>query len=113
MGERRQFPRVPEAFRLQYRMDGELASWVTVETRDLSASGLRFRTEAAMPLRAILRLRIELPGFREPVELKGHVVWSEMKSNGSSEHGVELVDVTERQRLAIDTLVGFLKRKIA
>jgi c-di-GMP-binding flagellar brake protein YcgR len=111
--ERREFPRVREPFRVEYRCLTDLG--VTrrpVTTVNLSAGGLRLRSSDALEVDTLLEIAIKLPGAREPILLRGRVVWCELAASGVSELGVEFYDVTMEQRIQLDTLVHFMRRRV-
>ena len=109
--DRRRFPRVPEAFRVQYRIFGDLEeSWHAVTTLNLSAGGIRFRGADPLEIGTPITLRVQLPGAAQPMTLRGQVVWSQMQASGVTESGVEFVDVRPEQRARIDQVVSFLDR---
>ncbi len=111
--ERRQFPRVPEPFSVQYRVAGEVGSWHTVTVINLSAGGLRFRT-AEEPLAGgtALQIKVVLPGFREQVSVSALVAWSQLLASGVTEVGVEFQHLDMKTQILLDRLVGFLKKSV-
>ena len=57
--------------------------------RDLARGGARFLSECPPPRGTFLRLRIRLPGERDPIEARGRVEWS-LVSHGRVHHvGIE------------------------
>ena len=72
--ERRKFPRIQLNIPLQLNLGEE-----TISSRisDISTSGIRFRTPAALPLMSRVQLAIQLPtGSGAPLALSGVVVRS-------------------------------------
>jgi c-di-GMP-binding flagellar brake protein YcgR len=110
--ERRRFPRVPEPFSVQYRLSGDISSWCTAATVDLSACGIRMRVEEPIEHGTLLRLKVILPGLPEPMELRGLVIWTLVRDAGTIECGIEFADVTLKQQVIIDRMVGFLKKRV-
>ena len=111
--ERRQFPRIPEPFSVQYRVSGEVGSWHTVTVINLSAGGLRFRSaEEPLATGAALQLKIILPGFRAQMSLSALVAWSQVLASGVTEVGVEFQHIDLKTQLMLDRLVGFLKKSV-
>lgn len=109
--ERRKFYRVPHVFEVRYRLLNELtASWRTVTLVNLSAGGLRFRDSEMLEKEALLDLQLQLPSIREPLHLKGYVVWYQLQASGVNEVGVAFVDVTTQEQLQIDNVVQFLRK---
>ncbi len=111
--ERRWFSRIPHAFDVQYRVFGDLtSSWRSVTTLNLSASGVRVRGEDLLESNALLELKLQLPGLREPVIVQGRVIWSSMQASGVSESGVEFKETNPEQQAQIDSLVQFLRKSV-
>ena len=109
--ERRQFARVSQPFDAHYRLYGELTeSWRTIRTLNISASGMRFRSADLIDEGSVLQIEIMLPCLREPLTLRGRVVWSQTKASGVTESGAEFFDVTPEQGEQIDGLVKFLMK---
>jgi Tfp pilus assembly protein PilZ len=109
--ERRQSRRVFHEFDTRYRYHGDLTqSWSTARTLDLSATGLRFKSEVPMEHGAALELSLQLPGSQEPLVIRGRVMWIKPMANGQTEVGVQFMDLTPTQEAHIDELVGFLTR---
>jgi hypothetical protein len=107
--ERRRFARVTQPFNARYRRYGELSqSWRTIKTLNISASGLRFCDAEMLEPLGILELELTLPSLREPLMLRGQVVWNQTLASGVNEYGVEFVEVSPQQGEQIDLLVKFL-----
>ncbi|MBI4342516.1 MAG: PilZ domain-containing protein [Candidatus Omnitrophica bacterium] len=107
--ERRRFPRVPQSFAAQCRSLGGLSeSWRAVRTVDLSAVGMRVRSDEPFEFWTTLEIRIQVPSLREPLDLRGRVVWSRTPPSGMTEMGIEFVDLGPEQQEQIDELVQFL-----
>lgn len=108
--ERRQFPRIPEAFEVRYRVFGDMAaSWCEVTTINLSAGGLRFRGPEPLDPGTPLELQIQLTGLPQALVLRATIVWNRMQSPGVTEYGAQFVDLTMPQQAQIDRLVLFLR----
>lgn len=111
--ERREFPRAPEAFAVQYRVSGDIAaSWREAMTVNLSAGGLRFRGAESLEPGTPLELKIQITGFQQVLVFRGAVVWSRMQSPGAMEYGVRFLDLTTPQQAQIDRLVSFLRQRV-
>lgn len=108
--ERRRFSRVPLSLTVQCRPFGGFAElWQTVQALDLSAVGMRVRSEEPFGFWTTLETRIQIPSLREPLEVRGRVVWSQTPPTGLMEMGIEFIDVSPEQQEQIDELVQFLK----
>jgi len=109
--ERRAFRRIPQSFVVQYRLFGAFTEgWRSGNAVNVSASGLRMRSEDVFEVGTTLTLHITLPGLRGPLDLLGRVAWSQAQAAGVSESGIEFMDLTSEQQAQIDELVGFLQR---
>jgi len=107
--ERRDFARANQPFESRGRIYGELMeAWRTITTLNISATGMRFRTDDVLPLGTVLEVEISLPCLREPLKVHGQVVWSQAMASGVAEHGAEFIDVSIEQAAQIDELVKFL-----
>ena len=108
--ERRRFQRVPQPFHAKYRLLGELtAGWSEVATMNLSAGGIRFRSEASLEPGALIELQLELPSEASLLIIQGRVIWCQARASGVAESGVEFFDVSPGQQARIDNVVQFLK----
>jgi c-di-GMP-binding flagellar brake protein YcgR len=108
--ERRSFPRVPQPMDARYRPILDMgASWHHMTVVNISAGGVRFRSDEPVEPGSPLELHVQLPGLREPLALKGAAVWSTLQASGVSETGVEFQDVSPEQQLQIDDVVRFLR----
>ena len=111
--ERRRFARASQPFDAHYRLYGELTeSWRTIQTLNISAVGMRFRSADLLELNARLEIEITLPCLREPLTVRGRVIWSQTMGSGVTENGAEFFDVTPEQEEQIDDLVKFLMRGV-
>ena len=109
--EQRQFPRVSQSFDARYRLYGELTeSWRTIRTLNISAIGMRFRSANLIEEGAVLEVEMVLPCLREPLVMRGRVVWSRTMASGVTENGAEFLDMTQEQGKQIDDLVKFLMK---
>lgn len=109
MKERRRDSRLAQPFQARYRLYGELTeSWRTITTVNLSASGLRFRSPNLMEVGQELQLELALPSYREPLTIRGRIIWSQPMASGVVENGAEFVDMTPEQSIQIDGMVKFL-----
>jgi len=109
--ERREFHRIPQEFHAQYRLYGDLmASWSEIVLVNLSAGGMRFRSEDTIPKDTIIEMKLHLPHAHAPLVLHGSVAWSQLQASGVIESGVQFMDVTIEQQAQIDYLVQFLRK---
>lgn len=110
MRERRRFNRVHEPLELFYRGSGQLASsWHKATLVNISAGGLRLRTDESIETGALLELQMKMPGNREQMEIKGLAVWVDMPGAGIIECGIEFSDTNPEKLMQIDAIVEFLR----
>lgn len=109
--ERRQFTRADQPFDARCRVYGEMIeSWRVITTLNISGAGMRFRNDESLPVGTVMELEIALPCLREPLIVRGQVVWSTSVASGVAEHGAEFINVTLAQSEQIDQLVKFLTK---
>jgi c-di-GMP-binding flagellar brake protein YcgR len=107
--ERRRFSRADQPFETRYRLLGELMhGWCAARTLNISAGGIRFRSEEPLERGSMLEIQLKLPSHAEVLVLQGRVSWSKTQASGVTEIGVELLDVTPDQQAQIDAVVQFL-----
>ena len=110
MRERRNFHRILQPIPARYRVKGSLAaSWVSATLVNISASGLRFRSEELLEKGALVEFEAQVPGLRETLCLKGTVVWVSYQASGVIEMGVQFSEATLKQQYQIDNFVSFLR----
>jgi hypothetical protein len=77
-------------------------STYTGVTRDLSLSGLCARFDAAFPFGARVKLRLTVPGGRQPVEVDGEVRWFQPAPEGGKFFGVHFLGLRARDVWALN-----------
>ncbi len=113
MRERRRFSRVQQPLDAQFRLYGELtSSWRSARTLNISANGLRFRSEDTLAPGTAIEIQIPLPGMREPLVVRGMVAWAQMQASGVTESGVEFMELSPDTQAQIDELVRFLSKDV-
>ena len=109
--ERRQSPRLNFAEPVQFRdilKPHEL--YTGAIARDLSASGLRIRSEMVLPKEQRLLLLLSLPGSHRVIRAIARVAWDSDRSFGSgSEAGLQFVGIAPEDQEAI---AGFVERGV-
>jgi len=109
--ERRQFHRAPEELQARCRHCGALeATWRPIVTLDLSAGGMRFKSEDAFEPGSLLEIELPMPHGAERFILRSRLLWTKDRSPREAEHGVEFLGVTETEQLQLDALVDFLRK---
>lgn len=110
-GERRDFSRVPVPFRVRYRLYRELGeSWRQIATVNISAGGMRVRSEEPLEVGGRLEVQITLSSAATPLTVQGCVVWSRSLGAGVNEIGVQFTDLTPVQQEQVDGIVLFLMK---
>ena len=113
MSERRSSPRIPHAFDGQFRRSGGFTElWNPMSVMNLSASGMRFRTDCALELATVLDLKLEIPGLPDLLYAQGRVAWTAMPAAGVIEAGVEFLSLSLKQKQAIDQMVLFMRAEV-
>lgn len=110
--ERRRFPRAPQPLEVRYRVGEVESGWHVTTALNVSAGGVRFRSELVIEQGTKLEVRLVMPGLEEPLELLGLVVWSRLQTPEVQELGVEFLNVTPEQQVQIDQVVSFLSRRV-
>ena len=109
--ERRQTPRLNFAEPVQFRnvlKPHELYSGSVA--KDLSAGGIRIRSEAILAKEERLLVQVSLPGSRRLIRAIACVAWDSERSFGSdAEAGLQFVGITPEDREAI---AGFVERGV-
>ncbi len=109
--DKRKFYRTHQPISAQYRVTGDFtAGWHNVRTMNFSAGGVRFKSAAPLEIGVLLDFHVEVPGLKEPLNVKGRVVWSQVQAAGVTENGVEFLDVGPDQQFQLDALVQFFKK---
>ncbi len=109
MTERRKFLRTQQLFQVQYQPRGTIGpAWRDGGMLNLSAGGMRLRSDGELSQGSRLTLRIRLPNMIQQLDLCGSVVWRRTVAAGVNEYGVAFADVSPLQHQQIDELVRFL-----
>jgi hypothetical protein len=94
---------------VQYRFVDGSVTWYPATLLSLGAFGVRLLSDELIKRGEVLSVKIPLPGFSRAFTIRGEVIWCKNRASGSTEAGVEFLDVTIRQQEAIDRLVVFLR----
>ena len=109
--ERRQSPRLNFVEPVQFRnilKPHELYTGAIAQ--DLGASGLRIRSEMALPKEQRLLLQLSLPGSHRVIRAIARVAWDSERSFGSgSEAGLQFIGIAPEDQGAI---AGFVERGV-
>ncbi len=108
--ERRQFRRVPHPIDVRYHTFGWGESWTNATLINLSAGGIRLRSDEPLEPGSQIELRLGLPNAPEPLAVQGRVMWSQALAAGANEHGIEFQGGTPEKQERVDELVRFLSK---
>lgn len=110
--ERRRTPRIARTFVVKYHWDEEgRPTWGLSQTKDLSATGLRFVAERLFPVGSLLDFEIRVSTITEPLKVKGKVVWLKpLPLVSTAEHGVEFVGLDDVTKQILQQAVEFFHR---
>lgn len=95
---------------MRYRLV-ETGSWWASPLQDISRSGARFLSEQAFVAGTMLQFELMLPMLKEPLALKGHVVWQKPATMGLTELGVAFDSLEPAAQQALDQAIAFFLRK--
>ena len=110
--EHRRDPRVTLSLLITFRLSGTTEStWCSGMATDISAGGLRMRTEEQLQVGEQLEFKLLVPVRPEPYLLFGQIVWKREPAPARVEYGVAFVDVTPDKQAEIDALVEFLRKR--
>ena len=91
--------------RVEARLSGRLiapsAEPHSFTTVDISEGGLRFLTDAELPLEALVDLRLTLPGHDHEIEVGGRVVKCEPAENGGHDAASRVVELSAGNRIVL------------
>ncbi len=107
--ERRRAPRIAQTFVVKYHWeeDGQ-PKWGLSQTKDLSATGLRFVADRLFPVGALLDFEIRVSTMTEPLKVKGKVVWVKpLPLIPTAEHGIEFAELDDATKHTVQRAVEF------
>ena len=107
--ESRQFSRAPFPVVAHCRRSDIGEGWSPIAAMNISAVGIGFEIESAVNVGERVQMKIQLPSSPVPLEIFGVVRWQKTKQN-RTQVGVEFIDATPEQQMAIDTVVKFLEK---
>ncbi|MFI5143809.1 MAG: PilZ domain-containing protein [Thermoanaerobaculales bacterium] len=100
----RRFPRIPSENALLVKKVGDEASESLAKTRVLGGGGCMFAHEASLGVGSVVELLISLPS--RVLKARARVVYENAAKPGGVEVGVEFLDVSAEDRLALDALLA-------
>ena len=90
-------------------------SFLKAYTGDVSSGGLFIRTDKALAKEDHFLLRLQLPGFPQPMKIKCKVAWSRKKEEGSEAKpagmGVKFLEMAKQDNLAFQKYLKSLLQK--
>lgn len=102
--EQRRFPRIPSENALLVKKIGDEASEALAKTRVLGGGGCMFTHEASLGVGSIVELLISLRS--RVLKARARVVYENAAKPSGVEVGVEFLDVSAEDRLALDALLA-------
>ena len=106
--ERRRYIRLKTPIPVTYTVP-ETGSIHSAVTKDISADGLRFESEAKdIKVPGIVEMRLDISGAHNPVHIKGKVVWKKkltLEDSAPYDVGVEFTEIEEDNK---NTFLKFL-----
>jgi uncharacterized protein (TIGR02266 family) len=110
---RRAFPRYPASFPVRF---ATVQDFVLEYAANISAGGVFVHTEEPPPLKAVVRIEMELPGGGDPVPARGVVVHrvtpDSAKSRGTMAGiGVQFLDADDKFRDRINAAIDHILKK--
>jgi type IV pilus assembly protein PilZ len=110
---RRSHPRVPLVFEIQYE---SVDQFVTEYTRNISRGGLFIKTVRVLPEGTEFLFNLHVPGFEQPVELRGHVAWvrtaEQVAGSGAvAGMGVRFIYGSEDEQIFKQGIIGDILRR--
>lgn len=102
MKENRKFTRLREPMSVTYRAAGKskTARVFTSCTLDISGGGMRIEAKNDLRCGDLLEIDLEIPGWGEPVEIIGEVIWYKADKQ-SKQAGILFRDIEPREHHAV------------
>lgn len=101
LSERRRYIRIEAP--LQVKVKGE--GWEKeLLIKNISPMGLRFEIDRKLKESEILAFSLYLPSVKEPITLKGKVVWQErvsIEDNAPYDAGIEIISIVEKDKVVL------------
>lgn len=110
---RRSHPRLPVVLEIQYE---SVDQFVTEYTHNISRGGLFIRTTRMLSEGTEFLFNLHVPGFEEPVELRGRVAWirteeDAARSGEAAGMGVRFIYGSEDEQILKQGLIGNILRR--
>jgi hypothetical protein len=102
--EQRRFPRVPAEKTVLVKRIGDEASEALAKTRTVGGGGCMFVHDEPLGVGAAVELLISLPS--RVIKAQGRVVWETTTEAGHVEVGVEFLDISAKDRYALETALA-------
>ncbi|MFH1239399.1 MAG: PilZ domain-containing protein, partial [bacterium] len=96
-----------------YKRTTESGEGTLAPVKDISEGGIGFMALEYIPPKTELMLKVFLPGFNEPIETPGKVIWAKKEEPYTDEYalfiiGVEFISLAEKYRKLITSFVSSL-----
>ncbi|HQT95173.1 MAG TPA: PilZ domain-containing protein [Thermoanaerobaculaceae bacterium] len=102
--EQRRFPRVPAEKAVLVKKLGDESSETLAKTRMVGGGGCMFVHHESLGVGTAVELLISLPS--RVIKAQGRVVWETVAQGGTVEVGVEFLDVSAKDRRALEAAVA-------
>ena len=95
--ERRKYLRVKKAFPLHFNIRGKDEDY-QVSTFDISLGGIGFFSPIRLKVQDIIHIRIKIPGYSEPMVIRGIVRWLRNCEDKKLFIGVEFFNIEDEEK---------------
>ncbi|OHD06490.1 MAG: hypothetical protein A2Y41_00205 [Spirochaetes bacterium GWB1_36_13] len=95
--ERRKFLRVKKSFPFNYNIRGEKEIY-DAETADISLGGIGYICSENLAINKIIHMRMHIPGFNEPMSIRGIIRWKKDLGQGKYFLGVEFYNIEQEEK---------------
>ena len=112
--ERREYIRAPIELKVEYK---KMNTFFADYTKNISKGGTFIKTDKPLPVGTEFLFRLAIPMLKEPVEIRGVVVWINEKDNLSHPEveelgmGIRFIYDTDRQREEFYEMVEGMMRE--
>ena len=100
-------PRIPKALSMVFK---DRKSFVQAYTKNISTGGLSIKTENPLPPGHQFLLKLDIPGMKDPMQIKCEVVWSHKRTDSTPEKpsgmGVKFCEIPEKDHMFLKKYVS-------
>ena len=95
--ERRKFLRVKKTFPFSFKRRSHNENYES-ETFDISLGGIGFLSPLPLKIKDVIYIKMKIPGFSDPMIIRGIAQWTKTLDNGDFFVGVEFFNVEDEER---------------